>query len=171
MNRVAAALLLCILNVSCQATRQVTQHSDTDRRVQRMDSVHVRVERLQVPVVVPLSVAQLRLHPDSLRLLPDGAGYSKVSGRASVSLVKQDTMYIVTANCDSLTVLVDELTQEVYRLKASDSSAVKSTERVVTVEVNRLTGFQYFQLWSGRIALGVLALGAAFGFIKSKFKR
>jgi hypothetical protein len=39
----------------------------------------------------------------------------------------------------------------------------------IPVEVNRLTGWQYFQIWAGRIALLLLVIVAFLAYLKLKF--
>ncbi len=89
--------------------------------------------------------------------LPLGASFLEKNDRATATITRIDTGYKITAECDSLTVLVTELKTEITRLSREKTDFKSDLKEIKTVEVNRLTGFQSFQIWAGRI-LGALLL-------------
>ena len=94
---------------------------------------------------------------DSLIKLPVGASFTEKNDRATATVTRIDTGYEITAECDSLTVLVTELKTEITRLNKEKTDFKSDLKEIKTVELNRLTGFQHFQIWTGRL-LGVLLL-------------
>jgi hypothetical protein len=101
--------------------------------------------------------------------LPVGAGYTEKQGQATVAVQMSEGGYIeASANCDSLTILVDELRTEVYHLnnEKTELKSVLSEQKII--EVNRLTGWQWFQVWTGRICLALIAGTGIFRIIKNR---
>lgn len=85
--------------------------------------------------------------------------YTKTSGQASVSLIRTEGGTIkASAACDSLTLLVEDLKTEIYHLNNEKISLKSKLNKKTVLEVSRLTPWQAFQVWTGRIALVGLAL-------------
>jgi hypothetical protein len=94
----------------------------------------------------------------------------------SVMVYQRDSVYIRER---SDTVFVDRFhTLVSYRdrlrvdtLRATDTVRITLTERVsVAVEVNRLTGWQWFQVWCGRIFVAAAVLIGVYLALKWKLK-
>lgn len=103
---------------------------------------------LQQPV--PPSVARTAFPTKILTSIPVGTGFSKRSGQATVNVnrISEDSLE-VTATCDSLARQVIMLTEELIRIRNETSSAVETLPPEVIKEP---TGWQWFQIWIGRIA-------------------
>ncbi|RGS35975.1 hypothetical protein DWX97_14460 [Bacteroides cellulosilyticus] len=85
-----------------------------------------------------------------------GTGFSKRSGQATVNVsrISGDSIE-VTATCDSLARQVILLTEELVRIRNETSEEVKELPPKVIKEP---TGWQWFQIWTGRIAVLALVL-------------
>ena len=85
-----------------------------------------------------------------------GTGFSKRSGQATVNVnrISEDSLE-VTATCDSLARQVIMLTEELTRIRNETSSAVETLPLEV---IREPTGWQWFQIWTGRLAVAVLLL-------------
>lgn len=92
----------------------------------------------------------------TLKAIPVGTGFSKRSGQATVNvnLLPGDSLE-VTATCDSLSRQVIILTQELTRIRNELKEKVEQPPPEI---INEPTGFQWFQIWAGRIALLILIL-------------
>jgi hypothetical protein len=97
---------------------------------------------------------------DGLLQLPVGAEFRERNGQAVVAVIRTEGGLTASATCDSLTLLVDELRTEIFHLNAEKGSFKSEESEIKTVEVNRLTGWQWFQVWTGRICLGLLMVFA-----------
>lgn len=91
-----------------------------------------------------------------LNLIPTGTGFSKRSGQATVNVTRISGDSIeVTATCDSLARRVIVLREELTRIRSKTSREVEELPPKVIKEP---TGWQWFQIWIGRIALFTLSL-------------
>lgn len=114
---------------------------------------------------VPASVAQTKLSMSQLAALPEGAGYSARSGQATATVLRgQGDTLIITSTCDSLAREVIALREELIRIRNETGETVEEPPPQVVQEP---TGFQWFQIWIGRIAVAVLLLI----LIKRRLKR
>jgi hypothetical protein len=101
----------------------------------------------------------MKLSFDSLVALPVGAGYTARQGQATLTVNRAESgMIEASANCDSLTLLVDELRTEIYHLNKEKTDFTSKLSEQKIIEVNRLTGWQYFQIWTGRICLAIIVI-------------
>lgn len=118
---------------------------------------------LQQPV--PPSVAKTVFPTEMLNSIPIGTGFSKRSGQATVDVrrISEDSI-AVTATCDSLARQVMVLTEELTRIRNDTSVEVKESPPEIVKEP---TGWQWFQIWIGRIAVVVLILTV----VKRRLKR
>lgn len=105
-------LLLALSTQSCgrlKEVRRIESHaadSITDRMI-------VTVRALNVP----LTQAALRLNLSDLQTLTTGAVFTEKNGQASVRAERKDSIIIITATCDSLQLLVESQTREIYHLR------------------------------------------------------
>lgn len=79
-------------------------------------------------MIIPPSLATLRVPTDSLRKLPTGAGYTKKNGRATVSLSYRDGHIISSARCDSLEALMFSLEEQLSRAQNRLAETEKTKE-------------------------------------------
>lgn len=100
-----------------------------------------------------------------LETIPVGTGFSRRSGQATVNVtrISADSLE-VTATCDSLARQVMILTEELTRIRNETSEEVELPPPEV---VHLPTGFQWFQIWTGRVALLILVLM----LLKQRLKR
>lgn len=91
-----------------------------------------------------------------LAVLPEGAGYSARSGQATANIVRGrgDTLTF-TSICDSLAREVIALREEITRVRNETSEEVEEPPPQLIKEP---TGWQWFQIWTGRIAAIVLVI-------------
>lgn len=91
-----------------------------------------------------------------LNLIPVGTGFSRRSGQATVNItrISEDSLE-VTATCDSLSRQVMALTEELTRIRSETSEEAEQPPPVV---VREPTGWQWFQIWTGRLAAALLVL-------------
>ena len=128
---------------------------DADQPSYRQPARQKRVRSLlQQPV--PPSVARTAFPTKILTSIPVGTGFSKRSGQATVNVnrISEDSLE-VTATCDSLARQVIMLTEELTRIRNETSSAVETLPPEV---IREPTGWQWFQIWTGRLAVAVLLL-------------
>lgn len=120
------------------------------------DSVQSARQSVLTLLPVPASVAQTKLPMNQLATLPEGAGYSTHSGQATASVVrgKGDTL-IFTSTCDSLARQVISLTEELTRIRNETGEEVEEPPPQV---VREPTGWQWFQIWVGRLAVTAFIL-------------
>ena len=85
-----------------------------------------------------------------------GTGFSKRSGQATVNVtrISEDSLE-VTATCDSLARRVMMLTEELTRIRSETS---EEAELLPPEVIKEPTGWQWFQIWTGRLAVAVLLL-------------
>jgi hypothetical protein len=98
---------------------------------------------------------ELILSLDSLFLLPAGAGYIEKSGQATVAVTRTESGVVASANCDSLTLLVNEFRTEIFHLNNEKTAIKAELKEQKILEVNRLTGWQSFLIWTGGICLAL----------------
>lgn len=94
-----------------------------------------------------------RLPTDLLKVIPVGTGFSgsRSSGRATVNVTRiSPDSPEVTATCDSLAREVVRLTEELTHIRSRLLSRDKELPPKV---VREPTGWQWFQIWTGRIAV------------------
>lgn len=101
-----------------------------------------------------------------LDAIPVGTGFSVRSGQATVDVKRLtgDSLQ-VTATCDSLSRQVIILTEELTRIRNELKETKKEPPAVVVKEP---TGFQWFQIWVGRVAVAVLVLFLIWKAIKRR---
>lgn len=95
-----------------------------------------------------------------------GAGYTAHEGHAKASVTREEAGYRFIADCDSLTVIVEEMRRDVFRLSRENHELLEQKNEVETIEVNRLTSWQAFQIWAGRIALVTAVLWIIYSVVK-----
>jgi len=101
----------------------------------------------------------LKLKIIDLKELPIGASFRSDSGRVHQTVTKIDWEELeFVSTCDSILLLVDELKIEVYHL-SSDNTTFKAqlNERKEVIK-REPTGFQWFQIYTGR-TLAILLIG------------
>lgn len=141
-----------------------------------VDSTVSVVETWRTPVKVPMSAVSLTISMDSLRLLPQGAGYTARQGQASVKVSRKAPManeperIVIEAGCDSLELVCARYAKTISTLKrqlkiASDSKAEHKEEAKESTGNGFLMRLKYF-------LAGLLAgvIGIVYTFIKLKKK-
>jgi len=100
--------------------------------------------------------------------LPGGAEFRQTDGRATLMMTRTDDRITATAMCDSLTIVVEDLRTEIYHLNRETTELQEQLKEEKTVEVNRPNGWQWFQIWTGRVLAGLLAVWLAVKLIIKK---
>lgn len=159
-NPTTAVLLLIVLFVtSCRSPTRLERHIGRD-------SLRDVRQFVLAEEPVPPSVAQTTFPTKMLNLIPTGTGFSKRSGQATVNVTRISGDSIeVTATCDSLARQVIVLTEELTRIRSETSRAVEELPPKVIKEP---TGWQWFQIWTGRIALLVIVLTLLKRYLKRR---
>lgn len=117
----------------------------------------------------PRTTARQNLTLEALHNLPVGGRYEAKDGNATGTIEKKpDGSLEFTANCDSLTLLVESLTKEVFRYKNENAELKTNIKEEKTEEVNILTGWQWFQIYGFRVYVFLTLLIIAYKKIKPK---
>jgi hypothetical protein len=148
-------LILCCL-IGCRTKQQtISERTDTQTRV---DSVSLIQKVTVTPVVVPESTVRLDLSIDELEALPPGAKYTEKDGQATVTVLRTETGYEVSANCDSLTFLLTEKETEIYHLNRQITELSEKLQEQRVDTIREPTPFQWFQIWAFRFLLLIIIL-------------
>lgn len=98
----------------------------------------------------------MKLSPDQLASLPVGAAYQAKDKNATGTIRKtKDNTLEFTANCDSLTFLVEELKTEVHHLNSLNTALKTELNEQKTVEVKEPNGWQWFQIYGFWVLLTI----------------
>lgn len=126
---------------------------DTNLKANHNQSVRQSVLAL---LPVPASEARMTLPMNRLAVLPEGAGYSVRSGQARVNIVRGrgDTLTF-TSTCDSLAREVIALREEITRVRNETGEEMEEPPPQLIKEP---TGWQWFQIWTGRIVTFALVI-------------
>lgn len=110
-------------------------------------------------------MATTKFPTELLGTIPVGTGFSRRSGQATVDVnrISADSIE-VTATCDSLARQVLILTEENIRIR---NELLEKEEEPPPKVVREPTGWQWFQIWTGRVAVVALLLI----LIKRRLKR
>lgn len=93
----------------------------------RADNLLLKEINTTTYVPVPTNRVAIPLSAESLRNLPEGAGYHKKNGRASLDLRKRGDTIFIEASCDSLQRLVTYYSSELTRSKTETLLKDKET--------------------------------------------
>lgn len=139
---VVLIMLIVLCATSCKSPKGLNQTASSDS----LQSIRKFALTL---MPVPASVATLEIPVQKLKTLPIGAGYNTKSGQATIDMRRvSDSTLIVTATCDSLARQVILLEEELTRIRSETSIKEKPAE-----VIHEPTGWQWFQIWTGRIAV------------------
>ena len=145
----AVMLLIALLSWSCRSSKQMIVSENVESH-QRTDSVSLLMEKITRPIVIPQATARMEIPSGSLLKLPLGANFQAKSGNATATITHMESGYEITANCDSLNVLVTDLRTEVYHLNQENTALKTNFKEQKTVG---LSGWQWFQIYGFRILI------------------
>ncbi|WP_165027088.1 hypothetical protein [Dysgonomonas sp. ZJ279] len=94
----------------------------------------------------------MTLSQEQIDNLPVGASYQAQDGNATGTVKKTDKGIEFTANCDSLNILIKQLTKEVYRFQSENTALVTKSKEQKTVG---LTVWQSIQIKGFRILVPI----------------
>lgn len=99
----------------------------------------------------------MRLKIIDLKQLPAGASFHTASGRVHQTVIKtdQDELNFVST-CDSLLLLVESINKEVYHLSKENTALKTQLNERKEVIVREPSGWQWFQIYAGRILIILL---------------
>lgn len=174
---VTAMTVLCF--TGCASSRKsVSRATSTSHEVSHLavDSTVSVEETWQTPVKVPMSAVSLTLNLDSLRLLPQGAGYTARQGQASVKVSRkaptadEPERIVIEAGCDSLELVCARYAKTINTLKRQLKEASKSNKelREETKESSGNTFLMRLKYFCAGLLSGII--GIVFTFIKLKRK-
>ena len=141
---------IALSTTSCRSPVRMTASTQVSDSLQDVKGFAL----IQQPV--PPSVAQTTFPTGMLEAIPVGTGFSRRSGQATVNVtrISEDSVE-VTATCDSLARQVILLKEENTRIR---NALLEKVEEPPPKVVNEPTGWQWFQICAGRIALLILIL-------------
>lgn len=153
------SIALCVS--SCRSPARLESSRTTERT--QSDSLRTATLLAVTREAIPPSRATLRLTPAQLTSLPLEAGYTQRSGQATAEVhrSKQGDTLIVTATCDSLQrelLLLSAAYEQMRRESAADSTSLQREEPGGAQIRASPSGWQWLQIWIGRIALAFIAI-------------
>lgn len=126
------------------------------------------IKELTTEKHIEASSAQITVDIRELQQLPAGGSFNKKQGRAGVSAVKnKDGTIDISANCDSLTILITHYEKEVFRLSQENVSLKTNLKTKEVIELSRL---QIFQLYGFRVTWGLIVLYLIYRKLKNKIQ-
>lgn len=159
---IAVLLLTALCAVSCKSPTRLEKTTSLDslRDVRRFALI-------QQPI--PPSLAKTAFPTAILNRIPIGTGFSARSGQATVNVnrISGDSIE-VTATCDSLAREVIVLTEENTRIR---NELLEKEEDPPPEVVHEPTGWQWFQIWIGRITLLTLSLTIIYRLLKRRLNK
>lgn len=169
--------VLCF--TGCASSRKsVSRATSTSQEASHLavDSTVSVEETWQTPVKVPMSAVSLTLNLDSLRLLPQGAGYTARQGQASVKVSRkaptanEPEQIVIEAGCDSLELVCARYAKTISTLKRQLKEARKSNSelREETKESSGNTFLMRLKYFCAGLLSGII--GMVYTFIKLKKK-
>ena len=170
------SVLICVICVicgltSCKTTKLSTESNQTSE-AQQTDSVSVLVERETKPVIVPQATATFNVSFDQLDSLPAGASYQQKSGNATGTITKNnDNTLTITANCDSLILLVESLKKEVYHFQSENTTLKSELNERQTQVLKEPSSWQWFQIYGFRILLIINLIIILIAILWKKMKK
>lgn len=161
MKAVISVFALLLMLTGCNTWRKVVE-TDNQERVTRTDSIIERINTEVKPVNIPVSLSVMLLPDSQLRSLPEGGSFTKKEGRATATITRRGDSYEVSANCDSLSVLVESVTRDLYRSRTESDSLRLVVKEFKTEVIKEPSGWQWFQIWGFRLMLAAVALYVLF---------
>jgi chaperonin cofactor prefoldin len=156
--------------MSCRSTTVATT-SNIEKEQLSNDSTIINIEKTIHPIIVPQSIVEINVTQEALNSLPTDGAFQNKSGNATVSAKKQkDGTITITANCDSLILLVENLKKEVYHFQSENTALKSEINEQKTQIINEPNGWQWFQIWLSRIAVFFLFLFGIYKLIKKHLK-
>jgi hypothetical protein len=155
IGTILVLIVLALFSCSRKTVPVLTATRDTANT-----TIREKVVRVEVPVPADSSVIQALLACDSI-----GNVYMRTIEQLQGERIKQD----VKLENNKVTIKASDNAKEVHETSTSDSIKYVYREKAVPypVEVNKLTSWQSFQIWTGRIVLILLLL---FGIYRMALK-
>lgn len=150
--KVSILIGLVLVFASCKSTHSIVE-SDVHKTSSEIDSVHIVKEITTKSVTVPKESAQLTLTEAKIKELPHEASYSISSGRAHANVTRWNDAIVFTADCDSVTMLLQNTRIMMLRYKKLADSLLSTTHTTEQVIVKEPTSWQWFQIYGFRILL------------------
>ena len=150
-------LLIALCAMSCKSPTRVVKSTV-------LDSLQSVRQSVLTFLPVPASEARMTLPMSQLAVLPEGAGYSARSGQVRGH---GDTLTF-TSSCDSLAREVIALREEITRIRNETGEEVEEPPPQV---VHEPTGWQWFQIWAGRLLLIALSLIIVYRLFKQRLNK
>jgi hypothetical protein len=153
-------IILLVTNIICTSCKssQINNESKKHEKQISIDSIFIVKEINTKPIVIPQVSTEMIISLDSILKLPLNAVFHSKKGQVS-SLFSNigNNNYLVTANCDSLIILVSNLETKIVHLKKENTELIESQKESQIITIKEPDGIQWFQIWLGRI-LGILMI-------------
>jgi hypothetical protein len=150
---------ISILLLSGCKTSKLSVESRQTIDLRQIDSVSVLTVIETKSVTVPQATAVFGISLAHLDSLPVGASYSEKSGNATVAVTKKENNNLIfTANCDSLTLLIETLTKEAYHFHRENQTFKSELNERKTEVIKEPSGWQWFQIYGFWILLTITVL-------------
>lgn len=163
-------LTFALLGTNCRSPKASLEKETVQDR-QKLDSVSEKITSEKRLLTTAQTTAKQNLTIGQLQDLPVGGKYQAKDGNATGTIEKKpDGSLEFTANCDSLTLVVESLTKEVYRYQRENQMLKQDLSEQKIIEVNRLNGWQWFQIYGFRIYVSLTILVAGYRIIRKKLK-
>lgn len=139
-SHLVALLFVALTMVSCR-----TRKSEVSEISKKETTITDRMVDIEIKGDTSGSASQLSVKDGKIVLGP--VIYSEESDRAGAPIISVDTNGILKVKCPCL----DFKTQA----KVTDTNTKSTSEKTIKIPVNYVTQWQIFQIWLGRILLGI----------------
>lgn len=170
--KIALILLIALCALSCKSTRIATaRHTNIEKSEGTNDSAVIHIEKTVTPVVVPAVNATLNVTPADLNRLLAGSEFQNKNRNATARAKKEeDGSITITASCDSLVLLLENTRKEAYHFRKENTALKTELNEQKTQVINEPNGWQWFQIWWGRILAAIFAIWLIYKRFKQNFK-
>jgi len=136
------------------------QHTHTADSTARIEKNTIRL------ITIPASSAKLNLNLENLAALPIGAKYQEKQGQATLTVEKTgDNDYNISADCDSLSMIVAEKETEIYHLQNKVKELAEKEAATKEIPIYKQTTWQIVCGWFGKVFMFILSVGLGIGII------
>jgi|GEM_PF-4595717 len=154
---------------ACKSNPPLKTESSIKETSSTTDSISHKEKITMQLITIPSSLAALNLNLADLSTLPIGAKYEDKQGQATVGIEKTgENDYKITANCDSLSMIISEKETEIYHLQKTVKELEEKESQTIEVTKYKQNDWQIVCGWFGKIFMGVLGVGLIILVLKWK---
>lgn len=161
--------LFMFLSYGCKTKPPLKTEYSIKENKYDADSIS-RIEKLTMRLLtIPASSVALNVNMLDLSSLPIGAKYEQKQGQATVTVEKTDeNNYKITANCDSLSMVITERETQIYHLQAKIRELEESQAQTIEIPIYKQTDLQIVFGWFGKVFMGLIGIGLILLLLKWK---